>query len=177
MASIKQNSKNIFLGSLGVLAALGLGGASILLPVWAVEEQQLIAISQNCPTIKQTLGKLQKADSRTRTYLGAAYETIQGKFITPLSLRLAHNNREADQLFAIQSDFMAEQANFRNRYTEYMRELEELIATDCSTDPQSFSRRLETTRAKRASLRATTVKLSELTDAQIEAVKALKESL
>lgn len=172
VASIKR-SRLVFGGVLGLVALFGM----LALPAIAVEEEQYVAIAQNCPTIKQTLGQLQKADSRTRTYLGAAYETIQGKFITPLNLRLTRNNHEAEQLFNIQSEFMTEQSKFRERYTEYMRELEALIATDCSANPRDFYRRLETTRTKRSSLKATTAKLAELTDLQIQAVTDLKESL
>lgn len=176
MASIKR-TKAIFTGVAGAGVAALLALASVWLPVHALEEQRLTAISQNCPTIRQSLGQLQKADSRTRTYLGAAYETIATKFISPLSLRLVRNNIEAEQLFAIQTNFSAEQSRFRTAYTDYMRELESLLATDCSSNPQGFYEHLELVRAQRAALKTTTVKLAELANAQYQAVETLKESL
>lgn len=179
VASIKQNRKKLVLGAsvLASMAVLVWGGFFTFLSAHAVEEERLTAISQNCSTIKQSLSQLQRVDSRTRTYLGSAYEAILTKFITPLNLRLTRNNREVEQLFAIQSDFSAEQARFRTAYTEYMRELEGLIATDCSAHPDTFYQHLETIRTKRADLKATTVKLSELANAQYQAVLELKESL
>lgn len=173
VVSIKRN-KTI---ALVVGAVLIVGSALAFLPARAIEEQRLTAISQNCSTIKQALSQLQRADSRTRTYLGAAYETISSKFITPLNLRLTRNNHEAEQLFAIQADFSAEQERFRAAYTSYMRELEGLIATDCSAHPEDFYKHLETTRQKRAELKLTTTKLSELANAQYDAVLKLEESL
>lgn len=176
MASTKRNKILLASAVVGV-ATLVLGGIFAFAPARAIEEEQLTAISQNCSTIKQSLSQLQRADSRTRTYLGAAYETISTKFITPLNLRLSRNGHEAEQLFTIQADFSAEQARFRAAYTDYMRELENLIATDCSAHPDEFYRRLETTRTKRTELKATTMKLSELADAQYQAVLELEESL
>lgn len=153
------------------------GAFFAFLSAHAVEKERLTAISQNCSTIKQSLSQLQRADSRTRTYLGSAYEAILTKFITPLNLRLTRNNHDAEQLFAIQAEFSAEQTRFRAAYTDYMRELEGLIATDCSAHPEAFYQHLESTRTKRTDLKATTVKLSELANAQYQAVLELKESL
>lgn len=175
VVSTKQNRKIAIAIIVG--ATFILGSVLAFLPARAIEEQRLTAISQNCSTIKQTLGQLQRADSRTRTYLGAAYETISSKFITPLSLRLTRNNHEAEELFSIQANFSAEQERFRAAYTDYMRELEGLIATDCSAHPEDFYKHLESTRQKRAALKLTTAKLSELANAQYAAVLKLEESL
>lgn len=144
-------------------------------PVEGLSPAQRGAISQNCSTIKQSLTQLQKVDSRTRTYLGTTYETILTRFIVPLNLRLVKNNRPS--LPNIQSDFTAEQVKFRESYTDYMRGLEELIATDCSVQPDEFYQRLEVVRGKREVLRATTVRLSRLADEQYRLVFDLRSSL
>lgn len=144
-------------------------------PVEGLSQAQRGAISQNCSTIKQSLTQLQKVDSRTRTYLGTTYETILTRFIVPLNLRLVKNNRPS--LPNIQSDFTAEQVKFRESYTDYMRGLEELIATDCSVQPDEFYQRLEVVRGKREVLRATTVRLSHLADEQYRAVFDLRSGL
>ncbi len=149
--------------------------SSLSAPVSALSEKQESAISQNCPTIKQSLTQLQKIDSKTRTYLGTTYETLVNKFITPLNLRLVKNNRPT--LSSIQSKFTEEQAHFKEEYTNYMRELEELIALDCQNSPKDFYQKLETVREKRAKLRETTAKLTEYSDEQYFAVKKMQEEL
>ena len=139
--------------------------------------EQSNAIIQNCGNIKQSLSKLEHSDLRTRTYLGTAYESINGHFITPLNLRLVKNSLPSDGLFRIQNDFATEQANFRNNYINYMRELESLIAIDCVIQPQEFYDKLEIVREKRATLRDSTKRLAALAEDQYESVDKLRESL
>ncbi len=150
---------------------------ALSLPVSALSDVQRGAISQNCATIKQSLQQLQRVDSRTRTYLGASYESISNRFITPLNLRLVKNNRTEAKLFSIQSDFAAAQARFRETYTIYMRELEGLIVTDCQSDPQSFYSHLEVTRTRRSELQSAALRLKELAYSQYQAVLDLRSSL
>lgn len=144
-------------------------------PVEGLSQQQESAISQSCSTIQQSLRQLQKIDSRTRTYLGTTYETIANRFILPLNLRLVKNNRPT--LSEIQTKFTLEQTKFRDAYTEYMRELESLIATDCKNHPADFYQKLVTTREKRALLRATTEQLLDLSEQQYAAVLDLRSKL
>ncbi len=139
--------------------------------------EQSDAIVQNCGNIKQSLIKLQHSDSRTRTYLGTAYEAINGRFITPLNLRLVKNGVPSTKLFEIQNQFTAAQSDFRDSYVDYMRELENLIAIDCVLHPQDFYNMLTSVRNKRSELRGTTEKLSELSTKQYQAVEELRTSL
>ncbi len=171
MVYIKQTSLTI-----AAFAMLFVG--SILVgSVFALDQAQEDAIIQNCDNIKQSLIKLQHADSRTRTYLGSAYEAISGRFITPLNLRLVKNNLPSTELLKIQSEFNTSQTAFRDQYVEYMRELEGLIATECKSHPDEFSRKLETTRTKREALRQTTKKISELVNQQYATVETLRGTL
>lgn len=147
----------------------------ITTPAEGIEAQKLEAVTENCHTIKRSLDQLQKVDSRTRTYLGTTYETIANRFITPLNLRLVKNNRPT--LSEIQSDFSAAQVKFRDAYTTYMRELEGLIAIDCRSRAEEFYSQLIIVRGKRADLRNTTDELSQLANAQYQAVLNLKDSL
>lgn len=140
-------------------------------------ETQLNAIMQNCGSIKQSLQQLQHVDSRTRTYLGSAYEAISGRFITPLNLRLVKLGKPSTELFAIQNDFTDAQSDFRNEYVNYMREMETLVAIDCAAHPEEFYRKLETVRQKREELRLVTEKLSELAQEQYKAVENLRGKL
>lgn len=138
---------------------------------------RLAAVAANCTDIKNTLTQLQRADSRTRTYLGTSYEAIAGRFITPLNLRLERNNRTSEQLLSIQSEFMTAQSDFRLAYTDYMRDLETLISIDCSGRPEEFYQHLETTRLKRSALQSIVQKLNTLANEQYQAVVELEEKL
>lgn len=132
-------------------------------------------ISQNCLTIKQSLHQLQKVDSRARTYLGTTYETISNKFITPLNLRLVKNNLPT--LSNIQTDFSLSQNQFRESYTNYMRELESLISIDCHEEPERFYEQLLVVRTRRETLRLATNQLTSLANQQYQAVVKLRDSL
>jgi len=144
-------------------------------PADGLSEEQRGAISQNCPTIKQSLSQLQKIDTKARNYLGTTYETLANKFIVPLNLRLVKNNQAT--LPHIQSDFSLSQSEFRSMYTEYMRELENLIGSDCQKSPDDFYKQLEVVREKRNRLREITQKLSELAEEQYTSVLVLRKKL
>lgn len=172
-------SKSVRCLSLAV-AACGLVAISVVAPVSAtskseISKEETNAIVSNCSTIKQSLSQLQKADSKTRTYLGTTYETVAGKFITPLNLRLVRNNRPT--LSDIQSDFSTEQTKFRDSYTAYMREMETLIAINCQTEPEKFYNQLVVVRERRAKVRLAIEELNQLTAAQYQAVVKLQKEL
>lgn len=149
--------------------------ASSMMPVSALSKGEASAISSNCSTIKQSLSQLQKVDSKTRTYLGTTYETIASKFITPLNLRLVHNNRPT--LSDIQSEFSSAQVAFRDSYTDYMREMENLINLDCRAEPEKFYDQLKVVRERREKVRLATEKLKKLTAMQYQAVVKLRKEL
>jgi len=139
--------------------------------------ERLAHISENCTFIKQALTQLQRADSRTRTYLGSFYETVANNFLSPINLRLVKNNRSAPDLMNIQSDFSITQTAFRNRYTSYMRDLESLISTDCEARPEEFATRLDVARSSRANLHESAAHLNQLISEQETAIRKLQESL
>lgn len=165
-------------------AAVGLVACMLMLttagivspaPVSALSKEETSAISSNCSTIKQSLSQLQKADSKTRTYLGTTYETIAGRFITPLNLRLVRNNRPT--LSSIQSEFSEAQIAFRDDYTDYMREMENLISIDCQTEPEKFYDQLKVVRERREKVRLATEELKKLTAEQYQAVVKLRKEI
>ncbi len=135
-----------------------------------LSDEQIGAISQNCSTIKQSLEQLQYSDSRTRTYLGATYETLANKFITPLNLRLVKNNLST---LPVQAEFMTAQTKFKESYTDYMKALGETLATDCKNEPEIFYQKLEVARTRRATLKKWADKLAELTNKQYQDVEKL----
>lgn len=143
----------------------------------ALAPERLTHISENCTFIRQSLTQLQRADSRTRTYLGSSYETVANNFLSPINLRLVKNNRPAPELMNIQSEFSIAQTAFRNQYTSYMRNLETLINTDCEAHPEEFATRLDVARNSRANLHESTTRLNQLISDQKTAVRELQESL
>ncbi len=171
MAYIKQ----ISFGCFAVLALILVG--VLTWPVNALSAEQNDAIVQNCSNIKQSLQQLQRADSRTRAYLGSAYETISTRFITPLNVRMVRNNLTSTVLFRIQNDFSSAQAIFRDSYVDYMRELENLIATDCTRAPEDFYNKLISARNKREELRSVTKQLADLANEQYQTVEELRNTL
>lgn len=153
------------------LMALVLGVVCPQRPVSALSDEQRGAISQNCATIKQSLEQLQRADSRTRTYLGTTYETLANKFIIPLNLRLVKNNLPT---LSIQADFTLGQTSFKDSYTDYMKSFGELLGVDCKTDPEDFYQKLEVTRTKREILHNNVQNLNQLVNKQYQSVQILR---
>lgn len=147
----------------------------LAVPAEGLSEEQAAAISQNCPAMQQSLRQLQKVDSRTRTYLGTTYESILNKFIIPLNLRLVKNNLPTN--VQLQANFIAGQNQFKTAYTDYMRELEGLIGTECRVEPQGFYDKLEIVRQRRADLNASVEHLSNLAKDQYQSVLDLRNSL
>lgn len=177
---MKQQAKWLRFGIGAAVTGIVLAGFGVSKAVFAddnVDQAVLDNISQNCSSIKQSLTDLQRADSRTRAYLGSAYESVVRDFITPLNLRLVKNNRVDTKLFEIQGDFSSQQADFRTEYTAYMRELEGLIAMDCGGHPQEFYRQLEKTREHRTKLHNLAEGLNKLVSAQYQGVARLKGDL
>ena len=162
--------------ALSAILGLLLNSACFAADVDPTDEQRA-AISKNCTHILESLQQLQHVDSRTRTYLGTAYESISSRFMTPLNLRLVKLGKPSVLLFDIQNNFTTTQSQFRERYVEYMRSLESLIATDCSAHPDDFYHNLLTVRQKRENLRLSTKDLAKLAEEQYQAVIELKENL
>lgn len=146
-------------------------------PVGALTATQEGAISQNCSTIRKSLKTLQRADSKTRVYLGTTYETLLNNFIMPLNLRLTRDNRPNLTLTNLQTDYVEERTDFAQNFIKYSQNLEELINVDCVNDPTGFYKKLETTRKLRSEVEKSVTKMKKLIGMQFATVKTLKENL
>ena len=164
-----------------ICEAIILGGVLMLAPLshnaTAISDEQKTAISENCPSIKTSIKILQKADSRTRVFLGTSYEHILTNFISPLNIRLAKNNHPDTTLSEIQIQFATKRNKFSDTFTQYMKSLETLSNTDCTHDPEIFYNNLEKTRAQRKELNQLSKDLRDLTIKNVETVNMLKDSL
>lgn len=139
-----------------------------------ISNYQRASISQNCATIKQSLKSLQYADSKTRSVLGSTYQSILTDFITPLNLRLVKENRSDPKLSQFQADFATAKDSFSTSFIKYSQSLEELLNTNCQSDPDLFYSRLESTRSLRKSLQDTSSYLNKLYQDHLTVVSNLK---
>ncbi|MBO4276196.1 hypothetical protein J5868_00605 [Candidatus Saccharibacteria bacterium] len=152
-------------------------GFCLVLPAGAVSEGQKTAISENCDKIKETLRTVQHQDSRTRVYLGRHYETVLSKYITPLNVRLVENTMINSGLMDNQDSFSRTRNSFIIDFIEYQKGLEDLVATDCKTEPENFYNKLVKVRERRNVVESDTVVLKELIMTQLNLVKGLREQL
>ena len=152
-------------------------GFCLVLPAGAVSESQKMAILENCDKIKETLRTVQHQDSRTRVYLGRHYETVLSKYITPLNVRLVENTMINSGLMDNQDSFSRTRNSFIIDFIEYQKGLEDLVATDCRVEPESFYNKLVKVRERRKVVESDTVVLKELIMTQLNLVKGLREQL
>lgn len=142
--------------------------------VLAITDAQKGAIIDNCSTIKESLKTTQKMDARKRVYLGGRFETILSKYITPLNVKLVEKNLADQDLLENQSNYAEAKTTFSNDFIKYQQALEELISTDCETDPGVFYGKLLTVRERRKVMSLDIAKLKTLTLKNIELVTNLK---
>ena len=142
-----------------------------------ISEEKEGSISMGCLSIKETLKKLQKQDSRMRIYLGSKYEIVISNFMTNLNLRLIKNNIAAEEFTGLQTTFSSERERFKADFTGYSQSLESLIAIDCQSEAQRFYDQLIDVREKRADIQASYNRLNDVLGWHKQAVTGLKEDL
>ena len=165
-----------------LILGLALVGRVLAVPVRAEEIEsisatKLASVRDRCDVIREDFKALQRADSRTRVYLGRYYEIVLNKFITPLNVRLVENNLSSTSFINNQNDFNKMRSSFMIDYVEYQKKLEELITIDCRAEPEKFYRVLVEARAKRAVVEDDTEKLRAQATIHENLVKALKEKI
>ncbi|MBQ8156796.1 hypothetical protein IJ102_00125 [Candidatus Saccharibacteria bacterium] len=138
------------------------------------EEQGVI--SQTCASIQLQLKNIQKTDSKNRVTLGSYYETVNTNLMLSLNVRLVKNNRANADLTTMQTNFAQEREIFKTVYTDYQRELDVLIATDCREKPQEFYNELEKVRTKRAKVHSSVGRLRNILTQHRQAVVKLQEA-
>lgn len=152
-------------------------GLVLAVPVGAISEAQESAIKDHCESIRDDLKKLQRADSRTRVYLGGYYETILSKFVMPLNVRLVENNLSTASFVENQNKFADARTAFATDFITYQQELEELITIDCKREPGRFYDKLQKTRQKRKIVEQGTQKIRNLISEHTKLVDKLKGNL
>ncbi len=145
--------------------------------VTAVTEEQELAIKEHCDVIKDNLKDLQRRDSRARVYLGRYYETMYNKFIVPLNIRLVENNLSGTSFINNQNEFNEVRSSFVADYVDYQRSLEELVGTDCKSEPERFYNKLVIVRERRAIVSSDTKRLRSLAGKHVDLVLTLEVKL
>lgn len=133
--------------------------------------------SVNCETVRNSLKMLQKTDARARVNLGARYETILTKYITPLNIRLVENNLSNAELVENQNNFVETRRVFSSDFIKYQRGLEELVGMNCKEDPDLFYNKLVVVRQKRKIMEQDVLKMREIIAQHVKLVNALKGKL
>lgn len=133
-----------------ILSAIGLLAGPQTVFAAELDDTAIGSISQNCASIKLRLKNIQKTDSKNRVQLGSYYEMINTNLMLNLNLRLVKNSLANAELSEQQTSFASERERFKTEYTNYQRELDELIDIDCRAEPKDFYSQLEKTRARRA---------------------------
>lgn len=153
----------------------------ISMPVFAAEpklsETQSARLSESCSVIRQKLKNLQRADSRTRTYFGAIYETVSSKYLKPLNLRLVNNDLADPATLELQTSLASTRSKFSDDFITYSKSLEELASIDCRLEPETFYTKLLDVRKKRASVATDVKKLNTILTDVVKNTTKLKESL
>ena len=153
--------------------------ASAVNPVSAqtISDEQQGLISSNCASIKLQLKTVEKYGSKSRQHLGAQYESILTNLIINLNLRLVKNNRANAEIAEQQIKLSSERDNFKNKFTEYSRELESLKNSDCKSDPQHFYDKLQYVRSKRNEIVDSMNRLRKIIGEHRESVEKVREEL
>lgn len=178
------NLKRFTFGLVFSLAAAYL----LAVPVWAegeenakiaplVTTEQKNTIIDHCDSIKDVLKNLQKADSRTRVYLGRYYETILSNFMVPLNIRLVENSISNPKLIENQTNFAARRDRFNSDFISYQQSLEELVNINCKNEPVKFYEKLIIARERRAIVNKDVIRLKGFTDEQVRLVQELKKEV
>lgn len=142
-----------------------------------LNDDELGLISQTCGSIKLQLRNIQKIDAKNRALLGSYYETISTNLMLNLNLRLVKNNMASAGLSELQTNFSSERDYFKEKYTEYQRELDALVLIDCRQKPQEFYSQLEKVRTKREKVDNSVKRLNDILIEHRTAVLNLREEL
>ena len=177
MLSIKKTAVVSVATAPAVVVAVIFATASLAVNTYALTEDQEAEISQSCQTIKQNLKSLQRADSRTRSYLGSLYQTFLTNYISPLNLNLVKNNHPSATITALYSDYLAARQDFATKFTTYSQNFEELLLIDCRKNPDDFYEKLNQTREERTKLHSAVKKLRTILGNQYTATDKLKGEL
>ena len=140
-------------------------------------DEQIGNIATNCPSIKESLKRVQNSDRNTRVSIGRTYQSILTNFITPLNVRLVKNNRSDSELNNIQSKFSDARDAFTHDYVSYSQDLEALIAIDCKATPVDFYHQLEKTRSSRQKIASDISSINFIISDHVKAVTDLRNSL
>lgn len=164
--------KKIIIACVGILLL-------VAVPAHADEltEAQKGAISTNCDSLRSTLRNLQRIDSRTRSFLGSAYDKFLSNYISPLSLRMVSNDHLSTSLTGIHSGILNSREVFAAQFTSYSQSFEELLAADCKNNPEDFYKKLVATRKKRTMLESTVTGLRSALGNHYTAVEKIRSEL
>lgn len=183
-----MRKKSLILGLVCLMACcwLAFGGAAVIAEgeesaenaaASEVPESVKKLVVSHCDTIKSNLGLVQRDDAKIRVYLGAYYEAILTKYITPLNVKLVEQNLSNAKLIDNQNAFAETKEIFAKDFTKYQQMLEELVKMDCKSEPERFYKELVDVRQRRKIMAQDVLKMRRLISEHIRLVENLKGRL
>ena len=160
-----------------IVLALVFSSTSLFAAETILTDEQTDNIIDNCTSIRDSLKRLQKEDSRTRVYLGQIYQHVISDYITPLNVRLVKNNLTNSALMDIQSSFTETREAFNRSFISYSQKLEKLVAINCKEKPEEFYEKLEDVREARKEVNDLATELQEIIRDHRSAVNSVMKSL
>ena len=145
--------------------------------VTAVSEEEGNDVSSSCVVMKNKLKRVQQQDAKVRVYLGGYYEAVLSKFIIPLNVRLVENNLSTPEMVENQNKIVEARTVFSDDFVKYQQVLEELINTNCETEPEKFYERLVSARQKRTIMSQDVLKIRTLLSGHIKLAKEVMTKL
>lgn len=126
------------------------------------DSQVLHDVSFNCLAVKFKLSKVHEDDGLSRVNLGQSYDSVSTKLMARLNSRIVQSRLDGAELIKKASEYETALNDFKNDYQTYEVQMNDLIKSDCSTQPQTFYSNLQSVRDLRSKVENDTKQLNRL---------------
>ena len=97
--------------------------------------------------------------------------------MTQFNIRLVENNLSTASLIENQNNIAEAKSIFASDFVKYQQTLEELVAINCKTEPETFYEKLDMVRQKRKTMKQDVLKMRELISEHIRLVNGVMGKL
>lgn len=144
---------------IGLIAMAGITALLVSAPTSAIDpenmtEADIRLVSNRCRDIKRTLQSVQYVDALSRVNRGNTTSNLI-RLMSDLNSRAASNTYNIPSMVTATKNIQDLRSEFARDYTEYEGSFRDLLAKDCSEDPEGFYKGLVALRAKRELMRIT----------------------
>lgn len=139
-------------------------------------DRQIDIIRANCLSAQSTMQQLQRSEAATRVNRGRGYESIS-KLMAALNSRVALKKLNAPGLNSSTAEMEKRFGSFKDDYSAYEDELNNLIKLPCNEQPVTFYDTLTNVRQLRAKVADDIDGINEMLDNYQAGVDSLRSSL